>query len=372
MKICWQGFLAQNHSWSIVGQNICRTLIKKGHDVHLFSTNGLEFFPEDLKPNLIGHFEDNKIIGKLPENNFDMQLTYTAMHNFKSYLSHGDKNKFAIWCYEFAGKNSLPNGFAKNYRYCDKLLPPSEFAKQVFLDSGIPNESMEVIPHGIDIEKFSNDGIKFDIKTNKKFKILVNIAQPHIRKNLEGTLESYGRAFTNKDDVSLILKVVEKKVKQQFDISFRDVISNFKNKFKNHGEIKVITEYIYDIDTLYRSCDAVFSMTKSECFNFPAAEGLVAGKIIIMPKWGGHLDFLNDENSLLIKGKETIVPLKALYWGQCRAFYFEPDIDDAVEKLKFAYHNQSELKTKFNLKTKEIIQQYSWDNVVSKILNLVQ
>jgi hypothetical protein len=62
MKVLWFGFAGKNHSWSIVGQNICRILKEKGHKVHIFSTNGDQHFPEDLEENLIGFkYENEKV-----------------------------------------------------------------------------------------------------------------------------------------------------------------------------------------------------------------------------------------------------------------------------------------------------------------------
>ena len=90
-------------------------MIKLGHKVDIFSTNGANHFPSDLKNNLIGYTEENQsqVIGKLPEENYDVQFSYTSLKNFQSYFSHGSQNRFGIWTYEFSGKNSLPTGFAK-------------------------------------------------------------------------------------------------------------------------------------------------------------------------------------------------------------------------------------------------------------------
>ena len=109
MKICWYGFLGKSHSWSIVGQNICRQLKKHGHEVDMFSTNGLEYFPKDLKENLKGFVEEqhgltygqlNSKIDVCLDKTYDMQLSYTALKNFPYYFKRGNKNRFGIWNYE--------------------------------------------------------------------------------------------------------------------------------------------------------------------------------------------------------------------------------------------------------------------------------
>ena len=272
MKICWFGFLSQNHSWSIVAQNISRELIKMGHSVDLFSTNGIEHFPEDLKPYLKGYLENNspvtnpedfieKISTKL-DSTYDMQLSYTALRNFNQYFVRGNKNRFGIWNYE---TTVLPSAFAKYYKYVDKVLPSSNFSKKIFIDNGIPEDKQEMIPHGINLDRFKKID-KYPLKTKKKYKILCNIAQPHLRKNIPGILKTWGKAFTKNDDVCLVFKISRKSPNPIFDVNFNEMLNDFKLKFKNHAEIEIIDLFIKDIESLYNACDIVWTMSHAECF----------------------------------------------------------------------------------------------------------
>ena len=375
MKISWLGFSSLNHSWSIVAQNTCRALSKQGHDVHMFSTNGIKFFPDDLKHLLVGYIDENtkQVIGKSLDNEYDCQLTYTYLQNFGKYLSNGKRNRFAHWNYEFAGNGSLPQGSAKHYKYCDKLIAASQFSKQIFIDNGIPNDGLEVIPHGIDVDKFINNKTTIDLKTNKRVKILVNIAQPHLRKNIDGVLDTYGKAFTNTDDVVLVIKVVDKKPEAPFEMSFSNSLNVFKKKFSNHADIIVLKDFITDIDQLYRSCDILFGQMFCEAFWMPGLEALAAGLVVVAPKYGGQMDYLTNDNSLLIDGKITFANSNALYWQQNKrdTLWYQCNQDNAVSKLRYAYDNIDILKTKFNCQN-HIKQNYSWGNVANKIMELTK
>jgi glycosyltransferase involved in cell wall biosynthesis len=358
MRICWHGFLATNHSWSIVGQNICRALINRGHEVHMFSTNGLEHFPQDLRQNL-----------RVLEGDYDMQLTYTAMRNFSHYLSHGNKNRFAIWNYE---TTVLPHGFAKNYRFSDRMLPSSQFSKKIFADAGVPEENMVVVPHGVNLDKFESVE-PYPLKTKKSFKILANIAQPHIRKNIPGLLEAYGKAFTKQDDVCLVLKVVNKPPTEAFDVSFNEIYTTFKQKYKNHAEVEILSNFIIDIEGLYKSCHAVITMTHAECFWMPGLEGMAAGNLIIAPKYGGQLDYMNASNSLLIDGTIGKADRRMQYWTQSPyAAVFNPSIDHAIDVLRFAKDNYENLMKDFRPRMKKVVQNHTWDNVAAQILELAK
>ncbi len=322
----------------------------------MLSTNGIEFFPDDLKSNF-----KNKL-----DSNYDMQLTYTAMKNFKDYLSHGKVNRFGIWNYE---TTVLPVGFAKQYKFADKFLPSSEFSKEIFMENGIPESGMEVVPHGVDVNDFNCE--PYALKTKKKYRILANIAQPHQRKNLPGLLDTFGKAFSLKDDVCLVLKVVDKKAEASFEVSFKDIFAQFKNKYKNHAEIEIIREFIPNIASLYKSCNIVFTMSRAENFWLPSLEGLAANCLIVAPRYGGYLDFLNDSNSILIDGKKVMAKMQGQYWeSSIYAGWFDPSIDDAVNKLRHLVNNYDSLHSKLMINNSQLLEKYSWLNVSKQIIKL--
>ena len=373
MKILMRQFLSCNHSWKIIGQSIARELISLGHNVDLFSTDGFDGVPDDLKPYVIGYSDDksNKIYGRIPDGNYDTAICYTAMKNFQAYMPETIKNKFGIWCFEYAGRNALPLGFAKCYKFVDKLLPPSNFAKQVFLDSGVPNDAMTVVPHGIDFNLI-DIAEPYKLKTKKSTKILVHpLGQIHRRKNIPGMLDMYGKAFTKSDDVCLVLKIQDRPPKQPFELSFSDLYKNFTEKYKNHAEVEIIKEYIPNIFSIFKSCDIVFSASNCEAFGIPALEALSLGKINIAPKYGGFIDFLNDDNALLIDGKIVPAPPNYLYWtSKIGTEMFAPNIDHGVEQLRFAVKNKNQLLEKYKSNIDVVREKYTWNNIVNQILGL--
>jgi glycosyltransferase involved in cell wall biosynthesis len=376
MKICWFGFLGKNHSWSVVAQNISRELIAMGHHVDLFSTNGISNFPEDLKPNLKGFIEENSkmtpqqyadnVTSKL-ESNYDMQLSYTAIINFPHYFIRGTSNRFGIWNYE---TTELPKGFAKFANSIDKVIPSSQFSKKIFTDNGMQEDKQVVIPHGIHLDRFQNLG-KYPLKTTKKYKILANIAQPHLRKNIPGLLAAYGKAFTKADDVCLVLKISKKSPNIHLDVSFSQIFDNWKSKYKNHADVEIIDHFITDIEPLYNACDIVYTMSHAECFWMPGLEGFASNKVVVAPRYGGQLEYMNDDNSILIDGKEIRADHRMQYWEPSPyAKVFEPNVDEAAAKLKDLVSNYETYHAKFSPKIKEILPNYSWRKVAEKFVGL--
>jgi len=372
MKVLIAQFLNQRHSWANCGLSWAEALIDLGHQVELFPTDGYNDIPEKFKPYVIGHTnlnQSNIVFGRAPSKDYDCQISYTCMKNFPTLLGNGNKNRFGWWIYEWASKNVLPNGFAKAHKYCDILFSPSNFGKEVFLNSGVPEEKIKVLPHGINIEQYRQNSV-MKLPTDKKFKILSVIQQNHSRKNIPGLLEAYGKAFTNKDDVCLVLKAKDKKVAFPFDVSLSKCLEAFYKKFPNHGELKIISEFVEDMSALYRSVDCVYTMSHCEGYYMPGTEALAAGKLNIAPNYGGQLDFLTEENSYLISGNTTRADPKSMYWeSKNNAIWFEPSIDDAVEKLHLAHKNHKEINNKLESQREEVYKRHDWKTITKEMLN---
>lgn len=383
MRIKIQQFLfGKSHSWSIVSQNIGRALIKKGHEVDFISTDGFneKYCPPDLRPyakltdvptDQIAHAV--KSLGK-----YDCQISYTAPHNWGVYLANGTKNKFAIWNYEYNSKNvssNLLQGFAKYYKNTTKVLPSSNFAKEIFINMGIPEEKQVVIPHGINLEDY-NTSSKTQLKTKASKKILLNVAQPHKRKALHLALEAYGKAFNKNDDVCLVAKVLvsNKSDKgQAFDVDFFQILKTFKDKFKNHAEIEVYTGFIPNIAEMYNACDINFSATFCEAFHLPSIESLACVLINVVPNYGGQLDFCNSSNSLLINGEEVRAPRDHQYWSyNPYGVHFKVDTDHAASLLQKAVSEYDSLKKEFSPNMKSTAEKFTWDSAVNSLLNLCE
>jgi glycosyltransferase involved in cell wall biosynthesis len=149
------------------------------------------------------------------------------------------------------------------------------------------------------------------------------------------------------------------------------MLKRMKDKFPNHAEIEVVTDYVEKISDLYQACDVNFSTTHVECWHLPSLEALAAGIVNVVPRYGGILDFCNDNNSLLIDGRLARSPKEHQYWSfNPFAVHFEADVNDAANKLHTAVYENQELKDKFAQGSKSVLEQLTWDCVAMKILEL--
>lgn len=367
MRVKIQQFLfgGELFSWAIVGQNIGRSLIKLGHTVDFVSTDGIQdrYIPIDLK----------QYVKENPSGQYDTQISYTMPHNFPRYLANGNKNRFGI--YNFDG-TAYPPQFVKYTSQCDLILPSSNFSSEVMLNGKVPKNKIKVIPHGINPDEFKTNEV-YPLKTNKKYKILLNIATPHLRKNLRDTLKAFGMAFTNQDDVCLVIKVnkgeYKEKGKSRFVVDFDKELKLYRETFKNSAQIIVISGFINNLASLYNACQIVYGLSHMEMWWLPGLEGFATNKIVVSPRYGGQMHYLNDDNSILVNGKIIRMPGTYQYmFPQIQATMFQADLQDAAKKLKYVISNYNELLEKFKPKMIEVVSQLTWDNVAKQIMELTK
>jgi len=375
MKVCLKQFLSRNHSWGSVGTSIAIEFKRLGHEVSLCSTNGYENFPKELEANIACNKcttpkDSGRRICDL-KGEFDLALSYTMLTHFPDYLKLG-KNRFGIWNLD---GNRVPKGFFFFFHGATKILPSSEYSRQTFENNGIPKDKMIVVPHGYS-DSFVNRDVVYKLKTDRKIKVLVNIQQCHTRKNIAGILDIWGRTFNKKDDVVLVVKVKDKKPTSCFEVSWKDLYAKFKTKYKNHAPVMVINEFIDDISDLYRAVDIVLSASHVECFLLPAMEGLAAGKLIIASGGEsscGNIDFMNENNSLLIKGKQVRAPKNYQYWeNSIYGEMFQPDPTSASELLLRAVKDYDSLIKQFTPGINMVREKYTWKKVAEQILSLCE
>jgi glycosyltransferase involved in cell wall biosynthesis len=100
---------------------------------------------------------------------------------------------------------------------------------------------------------------------------------------------------------------------------------------------------------------------------------MAANMITIQSNFGGNLDFMSEKNSYLVNGEKGRCPPNYQYWTPSRyAEMFIPNVDDAVDKLRYVVENLDKVKKDFEPHMKETVEQFTWGNVAKQILDLTE
>jgi glycosyltransferase involved in cell wall biosynthesis len=405
MKIRWHGLLGTNHSWAFSQQALARAMIAAGgHEVFLKSTNGLKHFPSDLQDRLLAGFHTQpgaddgqsdflvfrKASGELvripkppigkpvrlqdvSDGNrpYDLELAYTIFMQGPRRFYPETPCRMVIWNFE---SSVLPPGWHLYHRAVDYVLPSSKYSADIFIQNGMPSDKVVRVPHGVYTEMF-NPGIPpMRLHTQKRVKFLHN-AIPHHRKLHERVLEAYLEAFTADDDVCLVMKTKLKTPEKTkpFEVDVREILKKVLKGRKKAPEIEIINAFVPDIGSLYTACDAVVSMSAAEGFNLTLLEGLACGSLVIAPRHGGQLDFLNDENSLLVDTGEMRAPFSMQYWTRApHAVVGDPDARHCAELMRRVYEDPAGEKARVAEPARRTVEEFTWERPARQILDLAE
>lgn len=234
------------------------------------------------------------------------------------------------WAWEFPEVSDKTVEFLNIF---DELWVPSDFCVNIFTKyTGIP-----VIRFSHPIQKlaFSDefDFSEYNIKPNSKVYVTIfDSLSTTIRKNPEATIESFIKVFNDDPESILIIKT------HNLDRS-KDAQKALE-KYSGISNIILINEHFSKekLHSLIQKSDVLISLHGSEGFGLTMAEAMSYGKIVIGTGYSGNLDFMNVNNSFLVQYDfiKTTNTKGLIAEGLTLA---RPDIDDAVEKLKYIKDN---------------------------------
>ncbi len=164
------------------------------------------------------------------------------------------------------------------------------------------------------------------------FLFIFDMSSTFDRKNPMAVVEAFRRAFPRRDSVALAVKVTRgqsdpeslKKLREACDQVGATLIDAMLSHEQLFG--------------LINSCDAYVSLHRSEGYGLTMAEAMALGKPVIATGYSGNLDFMNEQNSLLVPYKKVAVRTTVhIYRKGCS--WAEPSVDDAAAMMRWVVDN---------------------------------
>jgi glycosyltransferase involved in cell wall biosynthesis len=147
------------------------------------------------------------------------------------------------------------------------------------------------------------------------------------RKSSHGLIRAFQQAFSPEEPVDLVLKTTSF---GRFDAQIVELRAAAKD-----ANITVFDRVLTpdEILSLMDACDAYVSLHRREGLGLTMAEAMLLGKPVIATRYSGNLDFMDDQNSLLVDYKlvhtgPSVPPYDST------ALWAEPSVEHAAQLMR--------------------------------------
>lgn len=262
--------------------------------------------------------------------------------------------RIGMWYWEL---ESFPDEWNNTFDLVDELWAPTHFIEDCLKKKARcpvvympPCITLDPVSAGINRSFFS-------LPTNAFLFISMydhySIAQ---RKNPQAAILAFQKAFAPNDSkVGLVLKVN--------NISASDAeISNLEKLVGNYQNIYLIVNTLKreEVIALINCCDVAVSLHRSEGLGLLCQEAMFLGKPVIATGWSGNMDFMNEDNSCLVKYDFVTID-KDYYPYKKGQRWAEADIFDASEKMIRLFQDREYYNRIALAGQKTMIENYSPD-----------
>ena len=268
--------------------------------------------------------------------------------NVVRLLQNSNKNiNMTVW-----EASSIPSVWKENVYLpleTESVIVPSSWNKEAF-SSGLGEMKCDLLPHVIedspDVQSPPSSQIEAALKD--KF-VIFTMSQWQSRKGFDKLIQSYCMEFKDQKDVVLVIKTYGNLMKSN-PVSVKDQASQIAQEIKNYknsvflpmgtqsqAEI-VLLPYVLpfeQISYLQKRADLFALLTRGEGFGLTIAEAVAHGTPIMVPDAGGHMDYVDLNNSFLVEGHWSPYINKPEY--NCDMNWYEPHILSARQNMRKAY-----------------------------------
>jgi glycosyltransferase involved in cell wall biosynthesis len=173
------------------------------------------------------------------------------------------------------------------------------------------------------------------------------------RKNPLGLIEAFRRAFPPGAGAKLVLKSINAQTRPEEHE--RIVLAA-----RGHDDITLVDAYVSGTEknAIIAACDCYVSLHRSEGFGLTAAEAMLLGKPVIATRYGGTLEFMNDENSYLVRWEPTVVG-EGAYPYPSDGIWAEPDLDHAAELMRRVFAERDEARERGQIARHDMLAHHS-------------
>jgi ADP-heptose:LPS heptosyltransferase/glycosyltransferase involved in cell wall biosynthesis/chemotaxis methyl-accepting protein methylase/Tfp pilus assembly protein PilF len=255
---------------------------------------------------------------------------------------------------------SLPQDWVRDSEQVAEFWLPSEYARNVYISSGVPADKIRVVPNGVNLEVFHPAVRPINLPTKKSFKFLFVGGTIH-RKGPDLLLRAYLENFTAKDDVCLVIK----------DFGGQSIYAGqtFEGQIRAAQAKLAAPEILYlneemppeSVPALYRACNCFVLPYRGEGFGMPVLEAMACGLPVIVTAGGATDDFVRDEFGWRVPAERKIFGQEISGMKLVRpGWLLEPDVNALGEHMRSAASRPEDCRERGRLASEHARANCTW------------
>jgi glycosyltransferase involved in cell wall biosynthesis len=249
---------------------------------------------------------------------------------------------------------------------CDRIWVPSAYVRDGYVASGMPPGIVDVVPNGVDLERFSPGGPRRALHDGEPAACTFLFVGGTIwRKGIDVLLAAWARAFGPDDDVRLVVKDfgVGSTYKGQ---TASDEVRTLAAR-DDVAPVTYLTEDLpaAELPALYRAADVVVLPYRGEGFCLPALEAMACGVPVIHTAAGPTGEFCTPDAGWPLRSRRVAFEART-YAGPTAgpACALEVDPAELAAALRSAAANPNE-RARRGAHARRAAERMSWDRAAA-------
>nr|WP_320133034.1 glycosyltransferase [uncultured Holophaga sp.] len=272
--------------------------------------------------------------------------------------------------------DSLPEDWLARCSAMDELWVPSFFNVDTFRDAGVRVPILRM-PQGVDTARF-RPGLE-PLLDRRGFAFLA-VFEWSFRKGWDLLLGAWAEAFGPGDEVELLLRChppqqVEGDAGAWVEARIDDFLATLGRSRSDCAPIRVLGEQLAEAELprLYASADVYVAPSRGEGWGRPLMEAMSSGLPVIATRWGGHLDFMDEETAWLLdlEGLELVDERE-----EQDAYLFQrwarPSQTHLVELLRRATAFPEEGRRLGRRAREAMVKEWDWDRIAPLLVKRLE
>lgn len=361
MRVLWRGYCYGTSGYASAGRGLLLALRDLGVQIQ-------------LQPVSPGHRNSNLMTRHLRELQ-EMEAPFKSPAPIA--VQHVVPHKFQFLADWNVGvtyweTTRIPKEWVEICNRMDHIVLFSQVNLAAFQDSGVTTP-IDVIPSGVDTTFASGERqTPLNPIVSKDVFIFLSISEWVPRKGFDLLIRAYLEEFSKKDDVILFIKTKLRNQTAQILKDVEDLKCTVSRVDKPTIIVHVDPLSQEQLKWLYHLGDAYVLASRGEGVGLTYLEAGVMGLPVIATGWGGHTEYLNQDNSYLLDYRMLPAhPSQVCPWYAPDQLWAEPDFDHLRQLMRHVYNNKPEAARKASLLQSNTLSNHNWNEIARQFKHVL-